>query len=163
MTKGVVFAALGLLAACADEKKAEPAARVTLRRVTGTTFELLPADNQQLHCLAFTISGNGVIRQLTMSRENVSFACPAGKPVGGHPFRVPIEEGTVKVHVLFSSQRLNAATVAQQLLDLRERPKISSMDLRLPGDAAIETIAFTPEVEPAPVMGALLGEADAGL
>ena len=157
MRNGAVLAALGLLVACADEKKADNQARVTLHRLSGTTFELVPSEKQHPNCLVFTISANGVIRQLTMSRENVSYACPAGKPIGGHSYRVPLDEGTVKVHTLFSSQRVNAASIAQQLLDLRDRPQISSIDLRLPGQAAIETISFTPEADAPPPLGGLVG------
>ena len=168
MRNGAVLAVLGLLVACADEKKADGNTRVSLRRLTGTNFELVPAEKQHPHCLVFTISSNGVIRQLTMSRENTSYTCPAGKPIGGHSYRVPLDEGTVKVHVLFSSQRVNAASVAQQLLDLRDRPQISSMDLRLPGNATIETISFVPEAEAPPPIGGLVGkdgitDADAGV
>jgi hypothetical protein len=157
MRNGAVLAALGLLVSCADEKKSDSQARVTLRKVTGTSFELVPSDKQLPNCLVFTISANGVIRQLTMSRDNVSYSCPAGRPIGGHSYRVPLDEGTVKVHVLFSSQRVNAASIAQQLLDLRDRAQIASIDLRLPGQAAIETIPFTPEAEAAPPMGGLVG------
>ncbi len=148
---------VGLLAACADEKKADVAGRAELRRVSGTGFELVPAEKQHPYCLVFTISANGVIRQLTMSRDNVSYACPAGKPVGGHSYRVPLDEGTVKVHVLFSSQRVNAASVAQQLLDLRERAQINSIDLRLPGNATIETLSFVPETDSPPPLGGVVG------
>lgn len=156
MRNGAVLVVLGLLVACAEEKKAETS-RVSLRKLTGTSFELIPSERQHPHCLVFTISANGVIRQLTMSRENVSYTCPAGKPIGGHSYRIPLDEGTVKVHVLFSSQRVNAASVAQQLLDLRERAQISSIDLRLPGNVTIETITFAPETEAPPPIGGLVG------
>ncbi|MBS1153516.1 MAG: hypothetical protein H6Q89_5214, partial [Myxococcaceae bacterium] len=127
-----------------------------------------PAERQHPHCLVFTISANGVIRQLTMSRDNVSYTCPAGKPIGGHSYRVPLDEGTVKIQVLFTSQKLNAASIAQQLLDLRERPQIASIDLRLPGHATIETVSFVPEADAPPPIGGLVGKdgipapADAG-
>ena len=167
MRNGVVLAALGLLVACAEEKKVETGGRVILKRLTGTSFELVPAEKQHPNCLVFTISANAVIRQLTMSRDNVSYSCPSGKPIGGHSYRVPLEEGTVKVHVLFSSQRVNAASVAQQLLDLRDRPQISSIDLRLPGNATIETVTFVPEDDAPPPIDGLVGkdgvpDADAG-
>ncbi len=158
MRNGAVLAALSLLVGCVAEKKAETLERVTLRRLTGSTFELVPAENQHPHCLAFTIASNGVIRQLTMSRENMSYSCPAGRPIGGHSYRVPLDEGTVKIYVLFSSERINAASVAQQLLDLRDRPKISSIDLRLPGNATIETIVFAPELDAPPPLGGLVGQ-----
>ena len=168
MRNGVVLAALGLMVGCTAEQKTDTAQRVSLRRLTGTSFELVPSEKQHPHCLVFTIAANSVIRQLTMSRDNVSYSCPAGKPIGGHSYRVPLDEGTVKVHVLFSSQKVNAASVAQQLLDLRDRPQISSIDLRLPGQATIETVSFVPEADAAPPIGGLVGKdgipnlADAG-
>lgn len=157
---------LALLAGCADDKK-EAGARVQLRKLTGTSFELVPAERQHPYCLVFTSSATGVIRQLTMSRENGSYSCPAGKPVGGHSYRVPLEEGAVKVQVLFTSQKVNAASIAQQLLDLKDRAQVTSMDLRLPGNAAIETLSFTPESEAPPPIGGVVGangvtEPDAG-
>ena len=73
------------------------------------------------------------------------------------------------------AERLVAQAVAvlevhhpQVTLDLRDRPQISSIDLRLPGQATIETISFVPEAEAAPPIGGLVGKdgipdlADAG-
>ncbi len=165
MRHGAVLFALCTLIGCTSEKKPEGVDRVTLRRMTGTSFELTPTEQQHPNCLVFTISANGVIRQLTMSRENISYVCPAGKSIGGHSYRVPLDEGTVKVHVLFSSTRVNAASVAQQLLDLRDRPQISSIDLRLPGNVTIDTLSFEPEADAQ--IGGLVGkdgipEVDAG-
>lgn len=156
MRTGALLALAVLVAGCPPEKK-EGAARVALHKRTGVSFELIPAEGQLPHCLVFTTSSTGVIRQLTMSRENTSYACPAGKPIGNHPYRVPLEEGAVKVQVLFSSQKVNAASVAQQLLDLKDRPAITSMDLRLPGNATIETLTFTPAAEEAPEVGGVVG------
>jgi hypothetical protein len=162
MRVGVLLILIGVIVGCSEPRRPEPSARASLKRIDGTTFELVPADGQYPYCLVFTLSANGVIRQLTMSRENVSFACPAQKPIGAHSYRVPLDEGTVKVQVLFSSQKVNAASVAQQLLDLRERAQVLPTDLRLPGNAAIETIEFAAVAEAAPTMGAIVGVSDAG-
>jgi hypothetical protein len=140
-----------------NEAAAPNTARARIKRVGGTTFEVIPSEGQYPHCLLFTLSDSGVIRQLTMSKENISYSCPAGKSVGGKAYRTPLDEGPVKVQVLFTSQKVNAASLAQQLLDLRERPQISSMDLRLPGNASIETLSFTPETDAPPVVGAVIG------
>lgn len=153
-------AALVLLG-CPRSPPPAPPARFTLSRTGGTTFELLPAAEQEPFCLAFTVASTGVIRQLTMSEANQSFACPAGAPVGGHAFKVPLEEGGVRVHVIFSSAPVNAASVAQQLLDLRDRTKLAAMDLRLPGTVTVETESFLPELDTTPTVGRVLG-ADAG-
>lgn len=156
----LLVAVVAVLAGCT--KAPPPARRATLQRTGGTTFELLPAEGQYEHCLAYTVSRSGLIRQLTMSRRNESFHCKPGEPVGGHAFRVPLNEGPVKVYVLFSSMEVNAASVSQQILDARDRQKLNVMDMRLPGAATLDTLDFTPEEDVAPVMGGELG-ADAGV
>lgn len=161
MRTALLLAQIGLLSACAADAPVQ-GPRAAIRRVTGSTFELIPSEGQHPYCLIFTLSSNGVIRQLTMSRDNVSFPCPAGKPVGATTYRTPLGEGTVKVEVLFSSQRIQAASVAQQLLDLRDRATVSSMDLRLPGKATLETLSFTPEADEVPTMGSVIEPADGG-
>lgn len=141
-----------------------PKERATLLRTGGTTFHLVPSPGQLPYCLAFTHSATGVTRQLTMSAQNVSFDCKSGKPVGGRAFKVPVEEGAVKMYVLFSSEPINAASVAQQLLDQQDLAKLSVMDLRLPGRAELATLEFAPEADTAPAEGRVLGGAapDAG-
>jgi hypothetical protein len=155
--------AVGTLQALAGCEKSTGAQvkRVQLRRTGGTTFELLPAEGQHEHCLAYTVSRGGLMRQLTMSRKNESFHCPAGQAIGSHAFKVPLNEGPVKVFVLFSSLPVNAGSVSQQLLDSGNRQAVNVMDLRLPGAAAMETLDFTPEEDVAATMGEELG-ADAG-
>jgi hypothetical protein len=138
-----------------------PKTRAEVRRTGGTTFELVPASEQLPYCLAFTHSRKGITRQLTMSSANLAFECPAGKPVGGRAFKVPLDEGPVKLHVLFSSDRIDATTVAEQLLDQNTLEAVSVMDLRLPGRAALETLEFTPEADVAPAEGQVLAR-DAG-
>jgi hypothetical protein len=131
------------LAACPRPPDAPAAKRVVLNAFSGSTFELVPEPGQLPFCLAYTVSPKGVIRQLTMSAENVSFECPAGQPVGHHPFRVPSSEPSVKVLVLFSSQSVNASSVSQQLLETRDPTSVTAMGLRLPGQAALEVLDFT--------------------
>lgn len=135
--------------------------RADVRRTGGTTFELVPAGGQLPYCLAFTHSKKGITRQLTMSSQNLAFECPAGKPVGGRAFKVPVEEGPVKLHVLFTSDRIDATGVAEQLLDQSDLKTVSVMDLRLPGRATLETLDFTPEADLAPAEGQVLAR-DAG-
>jgi hypothetical protein len=96
-----------------------------------------------------------------MSRKNESFHCPAAQAIGGHAFKVPLNEGPVKIYVLFSTLPVNAGSVSQQLLDATDRQAINVMDLRLPGAATLETIDFVPEEDVAATMGAELG-VDAG-
>jgi hypothetical protein len=162
----VLLVAAGL-AACTQETKSSTK-RAAIRRVGGTTFELVPEVGQHPYCLAYTVSEKqGVIRQLTMSRTNMTPTCPAAEPVGKHSFRAPLEEGPVKVHVFFLSQPVNAASLNQQLLDSENRLKLSVMNMRLPGNATIETLDFKPEQDVAPLEGTVVitdaGAAELGL
>ena len=72
---------LALLVACA--RSGMPTHRVELRRISGDTVQIVPGENQMPYCLVFTHSGKGVVRQLTMSKNNVSVRCNAGEPVLG--------------------------------------------------------------------------------
>lgn len=151
------------LSVVACEKPAPAAARrATLTRVGGTTFQLVPGEGQLPWCLAYTVSKAGLTRQLTMSRSNQSFECPAGKPVGGRSFKVPLAEGAVKVFVFFTSQPVNAASVSQQILDASDRQALSVMNMRLPGKASLDVLEFVPEEDVAPEVGALV-QPDAGV
>lgn len=151
-----------LLGACTKDGGEAPAQRAAVRRTGGTTFELIPSAGQLPYCLAFTHSSKGVTRQLTMSAANTSFDCKAGKAVGERAFKVPVSEGAVKVYVLFSSEAINAASVAQQLIEQRDLSNVSVMNLRVPGRAALEVLEFAPEADSAPDEGKVLGVADGG-
>ncbi len=136
--------ALGLttVLGCTKEPPKAPNRRAALKALSGSTFELVPEAGQWPYCLAYTVSSKGVIRQLTMSQANQSFDCPTGEAVGHHAFRVPEGEAAVKVLVLFSSQPVNAGSVARQLLEVANPTTLTAMDLRLPGQIALELIDF---------------------
>lgn len=151
-----------VLSACSTPAPTPAAPRASLTRTGGTTFEIVPAAGQHPFCLAFTVSRSGLTRQLTMSPSNQSFDCPAGKSVGQHAYRVPLNEGPVRVYVLFTSQAVNAASVSQQLLDAADRQNVSVMNMRLPGAATLEVLDFAPTEDVAPEVGALLGPGDGG-
>lgn len=151
-----------LCSACSTPAPTPVAPRASLSRTGGTTFELLPAAGQHPFCLAYTVSKSGLTRQLTMSPSNQSFECPAGKPVGQHAYRVPLNEGPVRVYVLFTSQAVNAASVSQQLLDATDRQRLSVMSLRLPGAATLEALDFSPIEDVAPEVGGVIGAGDGG-
>jgi hypothetical protein len=120
-------------------------------------MEVVPNDGQLPFCLLFTVSEKGVIRQLTMTRENRSIKCESGRPIANTSFRVPTQEGKVKVYVIFSDQRIQAGSVAQQLYELRDRPRVTGIDFRLPGQAFVESLEFVPEEGGAPVTGGVIG------
>lgn len=158
-----VLTSLAMLSGCTESPKSEPPSRMLLNRMGGSTFQLVPTENQLPYCLAYTVSRSGLTRQLTMSEANQSFPCSAGKPLGGRTYRVPLNEGPVHVLVFFSSQPIAAASLSQQLLDLPDRQKVSVMDLRLPGKATLELIDYTPEADAPVDVGAVVGEVDAGV
>ena len=145
--------ALALLAGCA--RSSPPEHRVELRRTSGDTVQVIPSDGQLPYCLIFTYSEKGITRQLTISKNNTSVKCPAGEPVLGQTYRIPIEEGPVKVHTFFSDQRLEAASVANQMTEM-VKPSFSPIDFRLPGKVVVETLEFAPTAANQPRPGTLV-------
>ena len=135
--------AAALLAACTNPPP--PVPKVELRKLTGSTVELVPTSQQFSYCLLYTISEKGVVRQLTMTKENKSMRCEADKPIGGLSYRIPLDEGMVRIYVFLSSQKLSAGSVAQQIYELSGKGgKISPLDLRMPGEVKVEVLEFTP-------------------
>ncbi len=151
-----VLAVLAVGAGCSGKAKQEAPQRAEIRSVGGSTVEVLPAAEQLPYCLLYTLSEKGVIRQLTMTRENRSIRCEAGKPIANTSFRIPANEGNVKLYVIFSDERIQAGPIAQQLIDLKNQPRITAMDMRLPGRVFIETLEFTPKEESKPVTGGVV-------
>lgn len=148
---------LGLVAC--EKRNGNQVARAEVRKVTENTFEILPTEGQMPYCLVFTRSDTGIIRQLTMTHENKSVRCEAGKAVGGVRFRIPVDEGAVKVHVFFSDQKLNAGSIAQQLYEEKANPSFHPMDLRLPGNVVVQSLDFQPQQPSEPAMvGGVIGE-----
>lgn len=148
----VVMGMAALVAGCPG--KPEMKKRAELRSTGGSTMEVVPTEGQLPFCLLFTISETKVVRQLTMNRANMSVPCEAGKPIGNVSFRVPKEEGKVKVLVFFSDRKLNAGSVAQQIYELTGDGKtFYAYDLRLPGDVKTESIEFEPKEETQVVEG----------
>jgi hypothetical protein len=147
-------AVLVLGAACTEDKsKSGPPARAQLRKVSGSTIEIVPTEGQLPFCLVYTVSQKGIIRQLTMTRENRSIKCDAGKPIANTSFRVPTQEGPVRVYIVFTDQRVQAGSMAQQLMDKQNQQRLTAMDFRLPGQAFVEMLEFTPEEGGTPVIG----------
>jgi hypothetical protein len=126
------------------ENRAPPVAhRIDLRETPGELVELVPKEGNPPYCLVYSIAERGTIRQLTMNEENESFDCPAGVAVGHIGFRIPKKEGKARIYVIFSDQKLSAATVAQQINDLGT-PNFSTLDLRVPGKAVSDVIEYAP-------------------
>jgi len=162
MRRLALLLALFVLSGCDKAEPGKPAARVELRKLAANLVELVTAQGTPPYCLAFSVAETGVVRQLTMSPGTTSVECEPGRPIGGGPLRIPVREGKVRIHVLFSSQKLDAASVGEQMNDLAAGPGFSVLDLRLPGHVVSETIELTPEPEPRPGGRAAPDPADAG-
>ncbi len=150
----VVAALCGV--ACDGKKPTDRPARAQLRKTGAATVEVIPAEGQLPYCMLYTVSEKGVIRQLTLTRENRSIRCDANKPVAHTSFRIPVQEGKVRMYVFFSDERIPAGPVAQQLYELRGQERIKAMDLRLPGQVFVETLEFTPEEDGTAVTGTVV-------
>jgi len=151
----VALGATVLVGGCSKAPPAAPAPRMEIRRVTGNTVQFIPAPDQLRYCLIYTTSEKGVTRQLTMTAGNTSVPCPPGDPVLGLRYRIPADEGRVRVHVLYSDQRLDAAQVALQVVEM-VKPTFNPMDLRVPGHVILDTQDFVPIEEPSPTVGEVL-------
>ena len=143
------------ISACA-EKKVPVMRRAEIRKLQGDVIEIVPTAGQFPYCLVFTTAGSGVTRQLTITPWNKSVRCESGVPIGKTSYRIPVEEGPVKVHIFFSDQPLDATWVAIQIADSVGTPDFKPMNLRLPGRVASQTLDFAPSVEPAPTVGTLV-------
>jgi hypothetical protein len=155
----LVGSALLALAVAGCPAPPEVKHKAELRNVGGSTIQVIPTEGQHPFCLVFTISEGKVVRQLTMNRENKSVKCEAGQPIGNVSFRVPKEEGKVKVLVFFSDRKLNAGSLAQQIYELASEGKqFYPYDLRLEGDVKVETLEFEPSEEVPTVAGEAVGK-----
>jgi hypothetical protein len=148
-------AAAGLVSACAKPTPQPFQHRLEVHAVTGNTVQFIPAADQLPYCLIFTQSEKGVTRQMTMTQSNQSVTCPKGEPVLGQRFRIPVDEGTVHVRVLFSDQRLQAAEVAEQVVSMSD-PAFDPINLRLPGRVLFDSVDYVPLEEAPPVVGEIL-------
>jgi hypothetical protein len=144
-----------LLASCPQTPT--PSHRLEIRTLGGNSAQLIPTQGQLPYCLVFTIAANGTIRQLTMSHDDHSISCPADKPIGGVRYRFPISEGRVRILVLFSDRKLDAGSVAAQVMEKGSLPTLSATDLRLPGRVTVEVLDFAPMAEPEPSVGTVVG------
>lgn len=157
----LVVCASVLLADCKKPTVAPP--RMEVRQLGGNVVQFVPGADQLPFCLIYTQSEKGVTRQMTMTQSNQSVACPAGEPVLGLRFRLPADEGRVKVRVLFSDQRLQATELAAQVVEMSS-PTFDPINLRLPGRVVLESLDVVPAQEPLAVAGEIVSSAksDAG-
>ncbi len=135
---------------CTAEVKAPAAKRAEIKRLTGSTLEIIPAPGQLPLCLVFTASQKGIVRQLTMNARNESVPCEAGKPIRNTSFRIPVDEGKIRLFVIYSDRKLNAGSLAQQIYEILEKADPAALDLRAPGQVVTERLEFIPEEDTQP-------------
>jgi hypothetical protein len=140
-TRVLLLALLPLSAACTQPPAAHRAEIVSLGP---STIQIVPAEGQPPFCLVYTASETGVVRMLTMNEEGASFACPARQPIGGTPYKIPPGEGKVRIYVIFSDKKLEAAPVSAQVHEMGRSGGLTAMDLRAPGVVVLETLEVTP-------------------
>jgi len=155
------LAVVALFTGCRDGGKEAAPKRAELRSLDGSIVEFVTQPGQLPFCLLFTVSEKGVVRQLTMTRKNVSIKCDPSMPIGRTTFRIPPEEGKVYAYIFYSDQKLVAGTVAQQIYEHEQGGRLNAMNFRLPGKVQMETLEFTPQGGPAPMVGGRIGEGGA--
>src|SRR5690606_31882985 len=111
LRNGLIAVALLGVVGCKKEAPPEPPAKISINALGENRVEFVPAEGQFPYCHIFTRSDSGVLRQLTMTHDNLSLPCPAGEPVGGVTFRIPANEGPITALVLFTDQQVNGASM----------------------------------------------------
>ena len=138
--------ALSVMTTACSKTSTANAHRVRVEAQDGSNIRLYPNAGQLPYCLVFTSSAKGTVRQLTMSEKNLSVACPEGKAIGDLLFKIPVGEGKVKIHVVFSDREIEAIPIAQQIRELSDKgAAINGIDLRAPGTVVIDTFDFEPK------------------
>lgn len=151
--------ALALGASC-SRPEGQRNRRAEIREEGPAMLKIVPAADQLPFCLVFTASERGVVRQLTMMAEGLSVPCAAGEPIGGITYRIPPEEGKVRIYVVFSDQAMKASPIATQIHALFTSGQLlTAMDLRAPGAVYLEMLEFTPSGEAAEIE--VVGSGDA--
>jgi hypothetical protein len=135
--------ALFLAAACgACSSPPAAAKRVEMESVGPGAVRLVPRPGQLPFCLVLTVAESGVVRQLTPLDPNEAIPCPPGAPIGGVTYRLPRAEGAVRLHVVFADRRIDGRPIAAQVRELGASRAFTAMDLRAPGNVALETLSY---------------------
>jgi hypothetical protein len=139
------LALLPVVVAACSAPSAPESERFTLRRLGPEQIEVLPSAGQLPFCMAFSASDRGVVRHLTMTPQNEALQCEAGKAIGGVNFRIPADEGPVRIIVVYTDAQIEASPIAAQVREISyKQRKVTGMDLRAPGTVAVGSVDFTP-------------------
>ena len=112
---------------------------------------MLPSPGQLPFCLVIEARGSEVVVPLPLSEDGQSVPCEAGKPIGQKTWPLPRRDLGLKAFVVFSDRPLKADSIAQQIRDrLDEGPhaRVGPMDLRAPGQVALEELAVPTSPSP---------------
>src|SRR5262245_18179379 len=136
---------LAALSLSCSPPEGQASRRVELREAGPHAVKLVPAAGQLPFCLVFTAAERGVVRQLTLPDDGLAIPCPAGEPIGHVTYRIPSQEGKVRIYVVFADQPIKAGAIAPQIREhATEGRTLTGMDLRAPGAVQLETLEFTP-------------------
>ncbi|MFO0593356.1 MAG: hypothetical protein U0441_37790 [Polyangiaceae bacterium] len=131
-----------LLGACGAPAATPAPRRASLSTANGQ-WSVSPTEGQLPYCLLVQARGSELAVPLPIAEDGQSVACPAGKPIGRKSWPVPANNAVYKVFVVFSDRPLKGDTVAEQIrsrLDEGPQAVVTSMDLRAPGQVALETL-----------------------
>ncbi len=139
-----MLAALAALIGLGCTKRSPPVAqeRVSLVRRGATQFSLIPKAGQFPYCVAFSLGSDRTVRQLTLASDDRSPACPAGVPIGGVQFQLLPLASPARILVVFSSEAVKVSSIGRQVDALQKRETIAAYDLRIPGEATLQTLHF---------------------
>lgn len=149
MRASLVLASVLSLAACSSGSAPAPSRATT--RVEGGQWSVIPAAGQLPFCLVIDARGSEVVRPLPLSEDGQSVACEAGKPIAGKSWPLANKDLGRRAFVVFSDRPLKGDSVAQQIRDrLDEGPqaRVGPMDLRAPGQVALEELAVPTSPSP---------------
>lgn len=141
--RSTLLLAIPLLAACSGEPAPAPTpSRATLTTAKGE-WAVAPAAGQLPFCLVIVARGSEVVRPLPVSEDGQSAPCAAGQPIAGKSWSQPAKDIGLTAYVVFSDRPLKGDSVAEQIrsrLDEGPHAVVTSMDLRAPGQVALETL-----------------------
>jgi hypothetical protein len=120
-------------------------ARAEIRKTDGSHVAIVPTQGQLPYCLVFAAGPDGSVRLQTVTADDLSIECDAGKPIGGQVWSIPSHDDPIRLFIVFSDRTLQATSTAQQIREgLEENAKITPMDLRAPGQVTMEVIEVLP-------------------
>ena len=139
----LLFAIPCLLVACSSPPAGPAPSRAAITYVEGQWWSVAPAAGQLPYCLVIQARGSEVVVPLPVTEDGQSAPCTVGMPIGNKRWPLSTNGAGYKVFVVFSDRPLKGDTVADQIrsrLDEGPHAVVTSMDLRAPGQVALEML-----------------------